>query len=174
MSLPTLTLRRTTSSLPPKTTTPLPITSTASHQIRHATLLKRPLRPYTFTQLVTLSDGSAYLTRTTSPAPIYRSTKDTRNHPLWQPSLDSLKNVENDEAGRLSAFRERFGRGWDGDMDKGEEKEKLAGKKAGTGGKSGEDSDYMGSLMDLISEGTQVDEATMKGTVRTKSGKNKK
>ncbi|RAL59772.1 hypothetical protein DID88_000401 [Monilinia fructigena] len=174
MSLPTLTLRRTTSSLPSKSTTALPIISTATHQIRHATLLKRPIRPYTFTQLVTLSDGSTYLTRSTSPAPIYRSTKDTRNHPLWQPSLDSLRNVENDEAGRLSAFRERFGRGWDGDMEKGEGEEKLAGEKAGADGKSGEQPVYMDSLMDLISGGNQRDSASMKGTVRTKSGKDKK
>lgn len=32
---------------------------------------------------------------------------------MWQPSLDSLRNVEQDEAGRLRAFREKFGRGWD-------------------------------------------------------------
>lgn len=36
-----------------------------------------------------------------------------RNHPLWQPSLNSLRNLEDDEAGRLKAFRARFGRGWD-------------------------------------------------------------
>lgn len=166
MSLP-ITLRRTTTTLPSSST--LPITSTLTHQIRHATLLKRPIRPYTFTQLVTLSDGSTYLTRSTSPAPIYRSTKDTRNHPLWQPSLDSLRNVENDEAGRLSAFRERYGRGWDGEMEKkegeeGEIKDAAAEKKPA----------YMDSLMDLISGGAQRDSASMKGTVRTKSGKDKK
>merc|ERR1712093_965677 len=88
-------------------------TQQTQQQIRHASLLKRPHRPYTFTQLVTLSDGSTYTHRTTSPAPIFRSTKDTRNHPMWQPSLDSLRNVEQDEAGRLRAFRKRFGRGWD-------------------------------------------------------------
>ncbi|KAE9379544.1 hypothetical protein N431DRAFT_301351, partial [Stipitochalara longipes BDJ] len=82
-------------------------------QIRHASLLKRPHRPYQFTQLVTLSDGSTYTQRTTSPQPIFRSTKDTRNHPLWQPSMTSLRNIEEDEAGRLRAFRLRFGRGWD-------------------------------------------------------------
>ncbi|CAD6442677.1 f99dac3a-875f-4fa5-a1c6-6edf66aeabc0 [Sclerotinia trifoliorum] len=167
MSLPTLALRRTTS----LTNTTLPITSTITHQIRHATLLKRPLRPYTFTQLVTLSDGSTYLTRSTSPAPIYRSTKDTRNHPLWQPSLDSLRNVENDEAGRLSAFRERFGRGWDGDMEKGEGE---GGKKSAGESGNGEEMGDMDNLMDLISGGTQRDSASMKGAVRTKSGKEKK
>jgi hypothetical protein len=70
-------------------------------------------RPYTFTQLVQLSDGSTYTVRTTSPQPLYRSQKDTRNHALWQPSDKSLRNVEVDEAGKLAAFRERFGRSWD-------------------------------------------------------------
>ncbi|EOD51259.1 putative 50s ribosomal protein [Neofusicoccum parvum UCRNP2] len=85
-------------------------------QCRHATLLRRPKRPYTFTQLITLSDGSTYLQRTTSPAPVYRSTKDIRNHPLWNPSSQKLMNVEEDEAGRLRAFRAKFGRGWDSEI----------------------------------------------------------
>ncbi|KAK2590315.1 hypothetical protein QQS21_012009 [Conoideocrella luteorostrata] len=82
-------------------------------QLRHATFIPRPRRPYTFTQLVTLSDGSTYTMRTTSPAPIYRASKDTRNTLLWQPSEKSLRNVELDEAGKLAAFRERFGRAFD-------------------------------------------------------------
>ncbi|KAA6415570.1 MAG: 54S ribosomal 36 protein [Lasallia pustulata] len=82
-------------------------------QTRHASLLRRPKRPYTFTQLVTLSDGSTYTHRTTSPAAIYKASKDTRNTALWNPSSQKLMNVEADEAGRLRAFRERFGRGWD-------------------------------------------------------------
>ncbi|KAM0429607.1 hypothetical protein ACHAPT_006208 [Fusarium lateritium] len=91
-------------------------------QVRHATFIPRPRRPYTFTQLVTLSDGSAYTMRTTSPLPIYRATKDTRNTLLWQPSEKSLKNVELDEAGKLAAFRERFGRAYDsGTGEEGEE-----------------------------------------------------
>ncbi|MCJ1440571.1 MAG: hypothetical protein MMC23_001056 [Stictis urceolatum] len=93
-----------------------PTSTLRSHvhqQVRHATLIKRPRRPYTFTQLVTLSDGSSYLHRTTSPAPVYSSTKDTRNTPLWNPSSQKLMNIEADEAGRLRAFRTRFGRGWD-------------------------------------------------------------
>ncbi len=87
----------------------------AYQQVRHATLLRRPKRPYTFTQLVTLSDGSCFLHRTTSPLPIYKSTKDARNSVLWNPSSQKLLNVEEDEAGRLRAFRARFGRGWDAD-----------------------------------------------------------
>ncbi|KAF7545760.1 hypothetical protein G7046_g9486 [Stylonectria norvegica] len=87
--------------------------SLSASQVRHATFIARPRRPYTFTQLVTLSDGSAYTMRTTSPQSIYRAAKDTRNTLLWQPSEKSLKNVELDEAGRLAAFRERYGRGFD-------------------------------------------------------------
>lgn len=84
-------------------------------QVRHATLLRRPKRPYTFTQLITLSDGSAFTLRTTNPTPVYKSTKDTRNTPLWNPSSQKLMNVEEDEAGKLAAFRSKFGRGWDAD-----------------------------------------------------------
>jgi hypothetical protein len=51
--------------------------------------------------------------RTSSPTPIYRSNKDSRNNALWQPSDGSLRNLEVDEAGKLAAFRARFGRGWD-------------------------------------------------------------
>ncbi|KAL7812046.1 hypothetical protein V8C44DRAFT_329591 [Trichoderma aethiopicum] len=84
-----------------------------SSPIRHATFIPRPRRPYTFTQLVQLSDGSTYTARTTSPLPLYRAAKDTRNTLLWQPSEKSLRNVELDEAGKLAAFRERFGRVFD-------------------------------------------------------------
>ncbi|KAL1973466.1 hypothetical protein VTN31DRAFT_6101 [Thermomyces dupontii] len=94
-------------------TTTTTSTSYICQQCRHATLLRRPKRPYTFTQLVTLSDGSTFLHRTTSPAPIYRSTRDVRNSLLWNPTSSKLMNVEDDEAGRLRAFRERFGRSWD-------------------------------------------------------------
>ena len=99
--------------------------SHASHQVRHASLLRRPKRPYTFTQLVTLSDGSTFTQRTTSPMPIYRSTKDVRNNPLWNPSSQKLLNVEEDEAGRLKRFRGRFGRGWDAEALSGAEEVSL-------------------------------------------------
>jgi ribosomal protein L31 len=82
-------------------------------QIRHATLIKRPKRPYTFTQLITLSDGSTFTQRTTSPQTVYLTVKDTKNSPLWNPSSQKLLNVEEDDAGRLRKFRERFGRGFD-------------------------------------------------------------
>ncbi|KAL6707427.1 hypothetical protein ACN47E_004206 [Coniothyrium glycines] len=92
-----------------------------TNQVRHATLLRRPKRPYTFTQLVTLSDGSSFTIRTTSPQPVYKSTKDIRNTPLWNPSSRKLLNIEEDEAGKLAAFRAKFGRGWDADAEKGED-----------------------------------------------------
>ncbi len=88
--------------------------------ILRATLIKRPKRPYTFTQLITLSDGSTFLHRTTSPQPIHRSTKDTKNNALWNPSSQKLLNIEEDEAGRLRRFRKRFGRGFDVDATSGE------------------------------------------------------
>ncbi|KAH9879947.1 hypothetical protein J1614_001971, partial [Plenodomus biglobosus] len=97
---------------------PQPITTTSSQQIRHATLLRRPKRPYTFTQLITLSDGSSFTLRTTNPTPVYKSTKDIRNTPLWNPSSQKLLNVEEDEAGKLAAFRAKFGRGWDAEGGK--------------------------------------------------------
>jgi hypothetical protein len=89
-----------------------------TNQVRHATLLKRPKRPYTFTQLITLSDGSSFTLRTTNPQPVYKSAKDIRNAPLWNPSSQKLLNVEEDEAGKLAAFRAKFGRGWDVDAEK--------------------------------------------------------
>jgi hypothetical protein len=95
------------------TGTAVPSTTFICNQCRHATLLRRPKRPYTFTQLITLSDGSTFLHRTTSPAPVYRSTRDTRNSLLWNPSSSKLMTVEEDEAGRLAAFRAKFGRSWD-------------------------------------------------------------
>ncbi|KAL8781575.1 MAG: hypothetical protein Q9213_005961 [Squamulea squamosa] len=115
-------------------------------QLRHATLLRRPKRPYTFTQLVTLSDGSTFTHRTTSPAPVYKSTKDTRNTALWNPSSQKLLNVEADEAGRLRAFRERFGRGWDAETMTRRDEE--TGEIKDSKKEQQEDED---NLMDLIS-----------------------
>ncbi|EXJ95639.1 hypothetical protein A1O1_00761, partial [Capronia coronata CBS 617.96] len=48
-----------------------------------------------------------------SPMPVYKSTRDTRNSPLWNPTSKELLNVEDDEAGRLAGFRARFGTGFD-------------------------------------------------------------
>jgi hypothetical protein len=104
--------------LRPSSLPSLPSASTTSatyicQTCRHARLLKRPKRPYTFTQLVTLSDGSAFTMRTTSPIPVYRSTRDTRNSALWNPTSKELLSVEDDESGRLASFRARFGTSFD-------------------------------------------------------------
>nr|POE48836.1 54s ribosomal protein l36, mitochondrial [Quercus suber] len=121
--------------------------SCSAKQIRNASLLRRPKRPYTFTQLITLSDGSTFLHRTTSPQPVYRSTKDTKNSPMWNPSSLKFHNVEEDEAGRLRRFRKRFGRGFDAEAAEGEEEAQE--KNDGSTRQTEEDSDQ--SLMDLIS-----------------------
>ncbi|KAJ5638002.1 hypothetical protein N7490_007881 [Penicillium lividum] len=156
------TLRRTAATISSSTSTILPssqLTSTQSKttsficsQCRHATLLRRPKRPYTFTQLITLSDGSAFTHRTTSPAPVYRSTRDTRNSLLWNPSSSKLMNVEDDEAGRLAAFRARFGRSFDASAPAAEA-DPAAAKAAEDAAKAQEkaDQEEEDNLLDLIS-----------------------
>ncbi|KAI9845208.1 MAG: hypothetical protein M1838_001826 [Thelocarpon superellum] len=132
--------------------------STATYQcLRHASLLRRPLRPYTFTQLITFTDGSTAVQRTTSPLPLYKTTKDTRNHPLWNPSSQKLANVEEDEAGRLRAFRQKFGRGWDAEAL--ESDATMDGQEEGREGEEDE-----GGLMDLISGFGQEDGRARQGT----------
>ncbi|OLN89778.1 54S ribosomal protein L36, mitochondrial [Colletotrichum chlorophyti] len=149
--------------LRPTTTTPacspapynLTTPSSLTHrQTRAATFVPRPRRPYTFTQLIQLSDGSTYTVRSTSPAPLVRSAKDSRNHALWQPSDKSLKNVEVDEAGKLAAFRERFGRGFDlaaVPEDDGTASVSAAGGKADAKDKAPVEEDDAYDLGDLIS-----------------------
>lgn len=132
----------------------------SSQQIRHATFIPRARRPYTFTQLVQLSDGSTYTMRTTSPAPMYRAVKDTRNTLLWQPSEKSLRNVELDEAGKLAAFRDRFGRGFDAS--------------AADGGAGAEDKNADDDFADLMAGYTPQNEAAMKDAGRKKFPKKRK
>ncbi len=130
--------------------------------MRHATYVLRSRRPYQFTQLVQQSDGSTFTVRTTSPVALYKSDKDTRNHMLWQPTNKSLRNVEVDEAGKLAAFRGRYGAGWDlggpagGDAAEGKPGKKEGGDKvevAATPAKAEEPAaaDPFESLVDLIS-----------------------
>ena len=83
---------------------------------------------------------------------------------MWQPSLHSLRNLEQDEAGRLRAFRERFGRGWDLDSQEaeGEEGETRDGKQ-----------EEQESLMDLISGAGGVAQTSV-GRATAKKGKDAK
>ncbi|KAK0626749.1 hypothetical protein B0T14DRAFT_423282 [Immersiella caudata] len=158
--LPTTLLRR--PALLPYSFQPTPPSQTLT-QVRHATFIPRPRRPYQFTQLVQLSDGSTYTVRTTSPQALYKSNKDSRNHILWQPTDKTLKNVESDEAGKLAAFRGRFGRGWDTEGAAAEggaaavpqEQKEGEGKKAEASAKAEEpvaQQDPFDSLTDLISQ----------------------
>lgn len=122
------------------------------------------------------------------PQGLLKSTKDSRNHVIWQPSNKSLRNVEVDEAGKLAAFRERFGRGWDleskpGDADgaaaaeavpaeaaekgkkdsvKAEKQPEKAGAPA-AGEAAQEEEDAFDSLTDLISSYATVDNNTKGG-----------
>lgn len=169
--LPTALLSR---SLPSSTSALLSSSSTSrptasriarqtTQQVRHATEVVRPKRPYTFTQIVQLSDGSTYTTRSTSPVPVHRSTKDTRNHLTWQPSEVSLKNVEVDEAGKLASFRGRFGSMY----DLADEPEAAEAAAASAGGKDGKDAGKddgasIDSLSDLMATYVR-DDPNLKG-----------
>lgn len=83
---------------------------------------------------------------------------------VWQPNEKSLRNVEVDEAGKLAAFRGRFGRGWDAESKsegEGEGEGEEDGNKEARGAEGGEgksgDGEGSGSgiggsgLSDLIS-----------------------
>jgi len=158
-------------------TTPSTTSSTASSlrrtagnqqplQVRHATFVERPRRPYEFTQLVQLSDGSTFTVRTTMPQALLKVTKDTRNHALWQPNDKSLRNVEVDEAGKLAAFRDRFGRSWDQEKKKTEEEEEeeaakaeVAADKGDQAKKVGKDGEPAGKMADKKAAVPVVEEA---------------
>lgn len=94
-------------------------------QNRGAKLLQRPKRPHLLDQIVILSDGSSYKQLTTSPKGVLRTSKDIRNHPLWNASDASLTGIEEDEAGKLRAFRARFGRGFDIGVEEGAQEEDV-------------------------------------------------
>lgn len=70
-----------------------------------------------------LSDGASYKQVTTSPRGVLRTSKDVRNHPLWNASDTLLAGVEEDEAGKLKAFRLRYGRGFDIEVEEGVQEE---------------------------------------------------
>ncbi|KAM6476106.1 hypothetical protein HDV62DRAFT_256661 [Trichoderma sp. SZMC 28011] len=149
------------SSSPLRPSTTSSIQSLSLTQTRNATFIPRPRRPYTFTQLIQLSDGSTYTARTTSPLPLYRAQKDTRNTLLWQPSEKSLRNVELDEAGKLAAFRERFGRGYDATAQAVEEGEKAAAEEEVAAAKPVEEDAGL-NFEDLLAEYTPQDTSAMK------------
>ncbi|RDA90972.1 hypothetical protein CP533_3092 [Ophiocordyceps camponoti-saundersi (nom. inval.)] len=129
-------------------------------QTRHANFIHRPRRPYIFTQMVQLTDGSTYTVRTTTPNPLYRPAKDTRNTLTWQPNDQSLHNLELDEAGRLAGFRRRYGRSYD--------LARTRAQQVNEGSKPQESDDFS----DLITKYVSKDAAaTMKAPLRTSKKK---
>ncbi|KAK3818911.1 MAG: hypothetical protein J3Q66DRAFT_259352, partial [Benniella sp.] len=63
--------------------------------------------PERFDQTVVLSNGATFTLRTPSPRPQIRLTRDTRNHPLWNPELRGSSS--GDDSGQLSRFSKKFG-----------------------------------------------------------------
>ncbi|KAI8069943.1 hypothetical protein BC940DRAFT_296541 [Gongronella butleri] len=64
--------------------------------------------PEKFLQTIVLSNGATFTVRTTSPVRSQvRLTKDTRNHPLWNPAM--LKEGVTGESEQMSKFQKRFG-----------------------------------------------------------------
>lgn len=83
---------------------------------------------------------------------------------LWQPSERSLKNVELDEAGRLAAFRERFGRAYD-----------SATAKEGKEGEEAAEEETDGGYADLITGYAPSQDAnTMRDSGPKKQAKKRK
>ncbi|CAO3665319.1 unnamed protein product [Rhizopus microsporus] len=76
--------------------------------VRHASTASAASKPEKFLQTIVLSNGATYTVRTTSPTRSQiRLTKDTRNHPLWNPAM--LKEGVTDESEQLTKFQQRFG-----------------------------------------------------------------
>lgn len=86
---------------------------------------------------------------------MYRAQRDTRNSPLWNPSSPRLANLQDDEAGRMAAFRARFGKSYDADLGDGrvERKKKDEGKQSAedAAAVAAEEQEEEDNLLDLIS-----------------------
>jgi hypothetical protein len=70
---------------------------------------------------------------------------------MWQPSMSSLQNIEEDDAGRLKSFRRKYGRGWDVEASEGSSE-----------GGTKDETEAEESLMDLISGYSTGEEPSMK------------
>lgn len=64
------------------------------------------VHPQTFPQTVIQSDGSTFTMRVCTPRPLLTLTKDTRNHNLWNPELDSLYD---EKAAQVTKFAQKYG-----------------------------------------------------------------
>lgn len=70
---------------------------------------------------------------------------------MWNPSSQKLLNIEEDEAGRLRRFRQRFGRGFDA-----ETMDKTGTEESSDGQETSDESDE--NLLSLISGFGQQDQ----------------
>ncbi|KAF9415578.1 hypothetical protein BGZ94_000057 [Podila epigama] len=84
--------------------------SSSSTTTKTTTSSTKPKSPELFDQTVVLSNGATFTLRTSSPRSQLRLTRDTRNHPLWNPELRGTST--GDDSGQLSKFAKKFG-----DMD---------------------------------------------------------
>nr|CAG8458095.1 13130_t:CDS:2 [Entrophospora candida] len=80
-----------------------------NHYSSKKKLKREPIksRPELFTQQIVLSNGATFTMRTTSPKPLIKLIRDTRNHPLWNP--ETFSGHLSDESGQLSKFKKKFG-----------------------------------------------------------------
>ncbi|KAG8935557.1 hypothetical protein FRC02_007701 [Tulasnella sp. 418] len=74
--------------------------------IKKPVKLPNPVVPQ-FPQRVMLSDGSSFVHFTTSPKSTVYLNRDMTNNPFWSPGL--AKGEGDDESGRLSRYKKRFG-----------------------------------------------------------------
>ncbi|KAF8978608.1 hypothetical protein BGZ46_006283 [Entomortierella lignicola] len=91
--------------------------SSSSSETTSASETTKLRSPELFDQTVVLSNGATFTLRTPSPRPQIRLTRDTRNHPLWNPELRG--NISGDDSGQLSRFSKKFGdlEGFGDDLD---------------------------------------------------------
>ncbi|KAF9584740.1 hypothetical protein BGW38_005344 [Lunasporangiospora selenospora] len=103
-------LRRTLTLSAPCTTTSIRHKSSSAKLAPESTTTSNSRAPELFDQTIVLSNGATFTLRTPSPRPQIRLTRDTRNHPLWNP--DMSRGMSSDDSGQLTRFTKKFG-----DMD---------------------------------------------------------
>ncbi|KAG0068612.1 hypothetical protein BGZ89_004405 [Linnemannia elongata] len=99
------------------TTTFMTLRHKSSSTTTATTASDKPRSPELFDQTIVLSNGATFTLRTPSPRAQIRLTRDTRNHPLWNPEMRG--NISGDDSGQLSKFAKKFGdmEGFGDDLD---------------------------------------------------------
>lgn len=70
--------------------------------------MPKPFVPH-FPQRVVLSDGSSFLHYTTSPRGLFKMTRDTKNHSLWNAFVTTEgEELEGKTTGRMGRFSKKF------------------------------------------------------------------